>query len=924
MSNWTVVKGKQATAYDYNGGMEGSAGLAFSGAGGRSAVHARTGLYSAALSNETLTLTGAALANAAHLVTAWAYGDPPTALGVGATTRAPRVLDTQGDWTRYGALFTAAECNGQAARTVTTAGTTWVDDVCTLAADDWDDVSEAFDGDTPGCRWLGTVHNAPSFRPASILDNGQVLPVDDGESVWCKLAVPPGMMGLDVVKQEPTSGATQIYQDTRLKERAIRLELHVKAGGFRSAVEAREGWHKRIGRLQRLFPTRRPFALRYAGGARVQEFRVVLVGFEVVKVEWTSGNAVGDVVVLLTALDPRARELGESRVALTMNRSLALSYFTARDGAQSGQWVSRGSGPGAAVLRIYVAPDHTEYVCTTAAAGTAYVKRRNADNTWTTICSLTGSLLSGPAAYDCVQSTDGTKLYVVGDFTTVNGVAGFNGLATITLSSLAAANMGTGCSGGPPTRARLSPGGDSLVIAGLFTSVSGVSASRVARRALATGTWSAFGAGLVGPVYALKGNAAGDWYAGGSFGASGGLGAPGAPTCTSAWVSGAILWDWLVSAAAPVFQYKLTYLTTLGETDGGTAQTVQLVTGPPYNNACDVSWSAGGAGCTGYRLWRTEAGGATFWLLGTFGTGTTSYQDTGVVPLDKTQTPPTINTSGHRTPNIARWDNAAGAWKSVGLTGLNGIVRGLDVGPNGVDVCLVGDFTTADGAAAGGVAWWQGGQLLPCGSGVAGGSPHAVKMLSNGRTVVVGAFTSAGGMTACAQMAYWTGGPRGAWLPADIVWPGSATLYAVGESYDDILVGHDSNGTTATAAALTTVTVEGTAGSQPVWETTGPCTLRALVNARTGDALLFSEAAVIAANETWRFDSADLAKTLTSTSQAGSLVSRILVGSQRGTWGLEADDNAVLLLAYGTDSNSTSALRDRVTNLSADGSLTDE
>lgn len=923
MSNWVVVKGKQATNQDYNGGMEGSAGLAFSGAGSRVKLHAKTGQYSAALSNETLTLTGAALPNAAHIVTAWAYGDPPTTLAVGATTRAPRVLDVQGGFTRYGALFTAAECNTVTTRKVTTTGATWVDDVCTLAADDWDDVSEAFDGETAGCRWLGPAFNAPSYRPVDVMDNGQILAIDDGLTVWCKMAVPPSMMPLEVLKQEAASGNTQIYQDTRLKERAIRLELHVKVTGFASPAEAREGWHKRIARLQRLFPLRRQFAVRYVGGARHQEFRVVLVGFEVVNWQNTTGNAHGDVVVLLTALDPRPKELIENYVALTMNRSLTLSYFTARDGANSGQWTSRGSGPGQTVRRIYVAPDHTEYVCGYAPTGTAYVKRRNADNTWATICTCTGSITGGPIVYDCVQSPDGTKLYVVGDFTTVNGVAGFNGLATITLSSLAAANMGTGCSGGHAERCRLSPGGDYLIIVGAFTSVSGTSANRVARRLLASGAWSAFASGLVGTGMALAVNQASDLYVGGNFGASSGLSAPGAPTLTSVYDANGLLWDW-PTLSGPVFQYKLTYLTAVGETEGGTAQSVTLATTPPsFHKGCDVSWSAGGAGTTGYRLWRTEGNGTTFYLLKEFASGTTSYQDRGFQALNKTQTPPTLNTSGHRTTNIARWDATAGAWKSVGLTGFNGIVYDLDLAPNGVDLVIVGDFTTADGGAANRVAWWQGGQLLPCGSGVTGGPAYGVKRLRNGRVAVVGSFTSAGGMTAGSQLAFWTGGARGAWLPADIVWPVGAILTHVAENYDDLLVGSDSTGT-ATAAALTTVTVEGQAGSQPLWETLGPCVLRALINQRTGDALYFSEAAVIAANETWRFDASDLMKTLVSTGQPGSLVGRVLMGSNRGAWALWPDDNPLLLLATGTDSNSASYLRDRVTNLSADGSVMDE
>ena len=58
-------------------------------------------------------------------------------------------------------------------------------------------------------------------------------------------------------------------------------------------------------------------------------------------------KADGMVIVMLTALDPRPKELTENFVSLTMNNTLATSYLTARDATQGGVWVSRGSGPGA-------------------------------------------------------------------------------------------------------------------------------------------------------------------------------------------------------------------------------------------------------------------------------------------------------------------------------------------------------------------------------------------------------------------------------------------------------------------------------------------------------------------------------------------------------------------------------------------------
>lgn len=929
MSQLQVVKGKKAIAYDFNGGAEGSGNFAFSGSGSRQKAHAKSGQWAYALNNETLTLTGAALPNAAHIVSCWCYGDDPSALLVGSASATPRLVARHGGYKRFAALFTAAQCNGQTLRKITTTGQTWVDDVCTVAGSDWDDLSEAFDGDTPGCRWWkGPAYNGLSVRPVDVLDNGQIADVDDGVTVWCKMHVgAASLMPLEVIRQEAAVGSTALYLDTKLKERAIRLELFVKVSGAKSVAEAQEMWHKRLTRLTRLFPVRRQFALRLITPSRTQQYRVVLAGMEQSQVTATTGNAHGTVVVMLTALDPRPQELTENFVSLSMNRSLTLSYYTVRDAANAGQWTGVGSGPGATVRRIYVAPDHTEYVCTLAASGTAYVKRRNADDSWTTICSLTGSITAGPIAYHCVLSTDGTKLYVVGDFTTVNGTAGFGGLATITLSNLSAANMGTGCSGGHAERCLLSPAGDHLLIVGSFTSISSVSANRVAKRNLSSGTWSAYASGLSGPAYALAVGPNGDLLVGGNFGASSGFAAPSAPSASSARVTSPTVG---VLQAGATHRYKITYLTAVGETDASPAGSVVITAGGPSgnDNAANVTFTANG---TGARLWRNEVtgtypvttSGTEYFLLKEFGAGVNSYQDLGLDALDKSQTPPTLNTSGQRTTNSAWWDDSVAAWKNLGLTGFNGIVRDLDLAANGIELVAVGDFDTADGYSAPRIAWFGGSVWLPCGPGLTGGSVYGCRILDNGRVVAVGAHTASGGMTAGAQMAYWTGGIRGAWLPADIAWPGGATLYDVDKNYDDVLVGHTSTGS-ATPAALTTVTVQGTAGSQPIWEIEGPCTLRCLINHRTGYGLYFSESAVIAASEIWRFNSADLVKTLTSTSHAGSLVSRILVGSDRGTFGLETDDNDLLMLATGTSGASASNLRDRTTNLSGDGSETDE
>ncbi|MFN9705194.1 MAG: hypothetical protein ACK595_10295, partial [Planctomycetota bacterium] len=80
-------------------------------------------------------------------------------------------------------------------------------------------------------------------------------------------------------------------------------------------------------------------------------------------------------------------------------------------------------------------------------------------------------------------------------------------------------------------------------------------------------------------------------------------------------------------------------------------------------------------------------------------------------------------------------------WSALG-SGMNGSVEALAALPNG-DLVAGGFFTTADGAAADGIARWSGNSWSALGSGASGVRQLAV--LPNGQLAVGGGFLTAGG-----------------------------------------------------------------------------------------------------------------------------------------------------------------------------------
>ena len=87
--------------------------------------------------------------------------------------------------------------------------------------------------------------------------------------------------------------------------------------------------------------------------------------------------------------------------------------------------------------------------------------------------------------------------------------------------------------------------------------------------------------------------------------------------------------------------------------------------------------------------------------------------------------------------------------------GMNGVVRALATS-DGI-LYAGGDFTTAGGVAATGIAQWDGTNWAPVGSGLSGTSPVVYTLAASGSNLYVGgSFTNAGGLAAN-YIAQWNG-----------------------------------------------------------------------------------------------------------------------------------------------------------------------
>ena len=826
------------------------------------------------------------MANATTQVSVWVKGTTPTKVGVyvGAawTLKTATLLETlPSGHSRYGASFTGAEAATATRAGAFFSGTTaayiagiQIEQSSTYTTQVWGDAG-------PGYAWNGPSNAATSTRYLLTTDGatvvgGAVQYIDNGTNVVCSGAAGPGLLPYEIVSQAVVGAPGNIYIDTTLKPREIVLTLAV-VGTSLANVHA-----TRLTLLQKM-GVGREVTLRYHGANAVLECRAaVMESFDLPGGRGWNGQT----KLSFMALDPRFSLIYQELTSLTLSSSPSSSNGRQRNRLTG--WAAMSSGLNAAGRRLIQGPDGTVYCGTVSNAGTAKLQKwSGTTQAWVDVASFTGSITAGPVIYDLVPSLDWTKLYVLGDYTTVGGTAGHGGVAEITLSSGAAAKLGTGAAGGAVYCGAMRSDGRLYVGGAMATNMGGV--ANTSYFAYWNGsTWVSVGSTRpTAAVWCMIVDAYDNLYLGGDFTDSWPLGNMSATTASAA--AGGVLGQPAASGA----RWRVVGMDTAGNLTTGVDSS--SITTSSTNQSGNVSWSAL-AGAAGYRLFcyqtggainaRTTAitGGVAGWVAVVDLPATVlSFYDYGNQYLSQLatsqHTPPSSNTTGSFGSRIIK-HTSAGAWEQLAQSGggFNGIVRSLAFAGHSGTLIAGGDFTTADGATVTRVAYTRGRRWLPL--GVSGMNDTVWRVgWQDGTAWAAGKFTSADGNTAAACLARLDGFPTGGWVAMDV----ALTNAGSNQVYDFVLDDYDlfvvDDTSFSSAAGLTSVAYTGTAPYYPRLLALGPGLLRYVENTLTGDRLYINH--TVQAGEQVIIDLA--AKTVTSTFY-GDIGYKVHPSSQLESW----------------------------------------
>ena len=335
----------------------------------------------------------------------------------------------------------------------------------------------------------------------------------------------------------------------------------------------------------------------------------------------------------------------------------------------------------------------------------------------------------------------GGDVYIGGGFTVVenvvaNRVAKWNGSAWTSLGMGAANGLN-----GTVLQLAVASNGD-VYAGGDFSTAGGTAANNVAR--WNGSTWSALGTGAANgvnaPVRALATTSSGDVYVSGYFDHAGGA----AANRVARWNGS----TWSPLGTGFIYTSLSGYVYTLAVAPNG-----DLYAGGSFDQA-------GGVAANNIAKWNGTAWSALGTGIGTGpGVNVLAVASNGDVYVGGIFT----SAGGVATNNVARWNGST--WSALGTgpaNGVNGRVSALTIAGTG-DVYLGGDFTSAGGVAANGVARWNGTAWNSLSTGAANGVRGGVLALAlagSGEVYVGGYFTSSGGgnsSAATSTLVKWNG-----------------------------------------------------------------------------------------------------------------------------------------------------------------------
>lgn len=870
-----------------------------------------------ASTNEGLQLTTASLPNATTYMSAWIRGTFTAAnirFKINATTITPTLYETDGAWSWFvtdDTTFTGAQVSGQTAVQVlhtTASADFYVDDVVVSGT-----LTTAFHGSYAGCRWDGIAHQSKSYLDGR-LSNGEpnlsAGVIYDLSNSWLFVSslVGGGVPDLDIQEQEIV-GQGRVFQTAQLNSRTLVLQ------GVNIVSTSLANLHDRRSTLIDYVAPGERFIFRYRGNPDFKGGTNDVLELEVVYVKGLEGNwslpSFEEMVLTLKAHDPLFKATTDTATALNFISSTTLAYAIRRLSTGGWEIPGGGTGPGMTVYAFAVSPKGHIYAGGTGGSDNL---RGWDGSSWADCGVMTGTKVIRALAFD----PSGTVLYIGGKYinfggTTCNNVTKYT-LPASGVSGGTVAAMGATAGTNDYVYAIITvptSSGHDVYVFGTFTQAGGSSANYCAKW---NGTaWSTLGpnTGTATGIYCADLAPDNTIYFGGSTTSIGTVSAP----------TGLAVANTTGSLTTGNYNYKVSALTGTGET----LPTSNVGSGS-NSTGKSVTWNAV-TGATGYKVYRQNPLGSGIYTYLTT-TTTNSFTDTGQYAIGSAL-PLSTATDGARTTNVGKYNTTLGYFAGVGQTGTNGAVNAIAIAPDGVGVYAGGAFGAADGVPANKVAYCNG--LIwaalgdnDLGGGVSGGNVQALKVLPTGEVAVGGAHTSLINTlvgTLGANLAYWIPGSIGAtgvWAHSDVTFPASTTVYAFLVDHNrQLWIGFDTNGSGSTSTT-TTVTQSGMAGSflsYPRVFVQGPGVLRYLENLTTAYRVWLN--LTVAADEVVTFDLRRGYKTMTSSLNAATRVSRFVAGDL-GEFGLRAGDNTLVAYYTGTSGNAAIKVADPNSRLSAD------
>jgi hypothetical protein len=423
--------------------------------------------------------------------------------------------------------------------------------------------------------------------------------------------------------------------------------------------------------------------------------------------------------------------------------------------------------------------------------------------------------------------------------------------------------MSSGVSGGVVRT--IVPGPDGLIyIGGDFTSAGGVAnTARIARYNPTSNTFSALGSGISsGSVRSMAFDAGGaNLYVGGTFTSAGGV----ANTRFIARWNGS---SWQAMGSGTTGGTGVTAVTLAGTTVviGGSFTTPG--TNLAFWSTSSNTWTAGSANGAVQALLYDARG--TLYMAGRF----TTIMSVSAV-------------------NMARL--SSGVTTAMSLGSADNTVLTLALAADGT-LYAGGSFTTGDGGFN--VAAWNGTTWRSLGTGT-NNQVNDLTIAPDGVLWVAGAFTQVNGVNYPTGLAWWLGTQ---WAVPDV--QPTATVFDSVAFWPDgtVYTSFESNGTTALAAGLTTVTNSGTGAAAPrivLRNTTANTTSQVygIRNVTSGGALYFAPL-TISGNETVTIDLDPERLSVTSDTR-GVLPDAILPGSTPLQMALRPGANTISMFGAG-------------------------